>query len=222
MSQLEKKGQTEKAGAVTNASVKKTKSKCSHCGKPGNKEEDCWKKYSHKAPPRHSMEASGMILDEDLLVCHIAQDKMPYVTQGIEEAYYCIPTIEDGQWDDLNNRMGLVDSIVNQEGPLMADPCSEEQMTSNNEKIDDVGMNDWLELQEKVKMHDKQMKELVTSHVEDQQRSVPAETDAGQWGPQKMGPDKQISRKAPSHYGLAHSPKKEYGLAKTRLQPWIC
>jgi hypothetical protein len=52
--------------------------------------------------------------------------------------------------------MGQVDSIVNQEGPLMADPCSDEQMTSNNEKIDDVGMNNWLELQEKAKLHDSQ------------------------------------------------------------------
>jgi hypothetical protein len=67
-------------------------------------------------------------------VCHIAQDKMPYIMQGIEEAYYCVPTIEDRRWDDLNNWMGLVDSIVNQEGPLMADLCSEEQMTSINEK----------------------------------------------------------------------------------------
>jgi hypothetical protein len=56
------------------------------------------------------------------------------------------------------------------------------------------------------------MKELVTSHVEDKQRSVPAETDAGKWGPQKMGPGKQVSRKAPSHHGPAHSTKKKYGL----------
>ncbi len=61
-------------------------------------------------------------------------------------------------------------------------------------------------------MHDKQMKGLVTSHVEDQQRSVPVETDAGQWGSQKMGPVKQVSKKAPSHHGPSHSPKKEYGL----------
>jgi hypothetical protein len=40
-----KKGQMEKAGDVTDASVKKTKSKSSHCGKPGHKEEDCWKKH---------------------------------------------------------------------------------------------------------------------------------------------------------------------------------
>ncbi len=63
-------------------------------------------------------------------MCHIAQDKMPYVMQGVEEAYYCVPTIEDGGWDDLNNLMGLFGSILNQEGPLMADPCSEEQMMS--------------------------------------------------------------------------------------------
>ncbi len=44
---------------------------------------------------------------------------------------------------------GLVNSIMGQEGPLMADPCLEEQMTSNNEKINDVCMNNWLELQDK-------------------------------------------------------------------------
>ncbi len=91
-----KKGQTEKAGAATDASVKRTKSKCSHCSKPGHKEEDCWKKHPHKAPSRHFTEASGTFLDEQLLVCHIAQNKMPYVMQGIEEAYYCVPIIEDG------------------------------------------------------------------------------------------------------------------------------
>jgi hypothetical protein len=101
--------------------------------------------------------------------------------------------------------MGLVKSIVGQEGPLMADPCSEKQMTS----INDVGMNNQLELQEQAKLHDNQMKELVTSHVEDQQRSVPAETNAGKWGPPKMGHNKQVSRKVPSHHGPAHSPKKE-------------
>ncbi len=145
-------------------------------------------------------------------MCHIAQDEMPYVTQGVDEAYYCVPTIEDGQWDDLINWMGLVDSIVGQEGPLMAYLCLEEQMTSNNEKIDEIGMRDRLELQAKAKLHENQMKELVTSHVEDQQRSVPEETDAGKWGPQKMGPDAQVSRKAPSHHGPAHLPKNEYGL----------
>jgi hypothetical protein len=77
--------------------------------------------------------------------------------------------------------MGLVKSIVGQDGPLMADPCSEEQMMSNNEKIiNNVGMNDWLELQAQAKLHDNQMKELVTSHVEDKQRSIPAETNAEQ------------------------------------------
>jgi hypothetical protein len=50
----------------------------------------------------------------------------------------------------------------------MADPCTEEQMTLNNEKTNDVGKNNWLELQDQVKLHDKQMKELITSHVEDQ------------------------------------------------------
>ena len=56
------------------------------------------------------------------------------------------------------------------------------------------------------------MKELVASHVEDQLRSVQTETNAGKWDPQKMGPNKQVSRKVPSHHGSAHSPMKEYGL----------
>ncbi len=146
-------------------------------------------------------------------MCYIAQDEMPYVMQDVEEAYYCVPTIEDGQWDDLSKLMGLVKSSVGQEGPLMADPCSEEQMMSNNEKIGDKGMSGWLELQEKAKLlHNNQMKELVTSHMEDQQQSVPAEIDTGKWDPQKMGPNKQVSRKVPSHHGSAHSPMKEYGL----------
>jgi hypothetical protein len=54
----------------------------------------------------------GMFLDEELLVRNIAQDKMPYVTQDVEAAYYCVPIIEDGQWDDLDSQMGLVESIM--------------------------------------------------------------------------------------------------------------
>jgi hypothetical protein len=45
-----KKGQSEKAGAVADASVKKTKYKCSHCGKPGHKEEDCWIETPAQSP----------------------------------------------------------------------------------------------------------------------------------------------------------------------------
>jgi hypothetical protein len=67
-----KKGQSEKASAAADASVKETKSMCSHCGKPGHKEEDCWKKHPHKAPARSSTEASGIFLDKELLVCNIA------------------------------------------------------------------------------------------------------------------------------------------------------
>ncbi len=56
------------------------------------------------------------------------------------------------QWDDLDCRMGLVEGIMGQEGSLMADPCAEEQMTSNNEKINDVGKNDWLKLQDQANL----------------------------------------------------------------------
>jgi hypothetical protein len=54
------------------------------------------KKHSHKAPSRSSMEVLGAFLDEELLVCNNAQDKMPYVTQEVEAAYYCVSIIEDG------------------------------------------------------------------------------------------------------------------------------
>jgi hypothetical protein len=91
-----KKGRSEKAGTATDASVRKTRSKCSHCDKPGHKEEDCWKKHPHTAPSRSSTEALETFLDEELLVCNIAQDKMPYVTLDAEAAYCCVPIIEDG------------------------------------------------------------------------------------------------------------------------------
>jgi hypothetical protein len=159
-----------------------------------------------------------MFQDEELLVCNIAQDKMPYITQDVEAAYYCIPIIEDRQWDDLDSRMGLVESIVGQEGPHMADSCAEEQMTLNNKKINDVGKNDWLELQDQEKLHDNQMKELVASHLENQQRSVQAETDTGKWDPPEMGPNKQVSKMVLSHHGPAYSLKTEYGLgAKNQI-----
>jgi hypothetical protein len=84
-------------------------------------------------------------------------------------------------------------------------------------------MKDWFELQEKAKIHDSQMKELVTSHVEDQQRSVPVETDTGKWGPQKMGPDKQVSRTHQAIMVQLTHPRRKMGQeSKTRLQPWIC
>jgi hypothetical protein len=89
-----------------------------------------------------------MVLDEELFMYNIVQDKMPYITQDVEAAYYCVPIIEDGQWDDLDSQMGFVENIMGKEGPLMADPCAKEQMMLNDEKINDVGMNDWLELQD--------------------------------------------------------------------------
>jgi hypothetical protein len=94
----------------------------------------------------------------------------------------------------------------------MADPCSEERMTFKNKKINDIGKNKWLELQDQAKLNDNWMKELVASHVEDQLRSVQAETNAGKWDPPEMGPNKQVSKMVPSHHGTACSPKIEYGL----------
>ena len=56
------------------------------------------------------------------------------------------------------------------------------------------------------------MKKHATSHVEDQQRSVQVETNAGKWDPPEMGPNKQVSKLAPSHHVPAYSTKTEYGL----------
>ncbi len=52
----------------------------------------------------------------------------------------------------------------------------------------------------------------MASHVEDQQRSVNAETNAGTWDPPDMGPNKQVSKMVPSYHGPAYSPKTVYGL----------
>jgi hypothetical protein len=68
--------------------------------------------------------------------------------------------------------MGLAESLMGHENPLMADPYEGFYEASSNKKSDDACLNDWLELQEQAKMHDRQMKELVASHVEDPQRSV--------------------------------------------------
>jgi hypothetical protein len=66
--------------------------------------------------------------------------------------------------------MGVVESTMGQEGPLMADPCVEVHMMSNNKNTNDICQNNWLELQDQAKFHDRHMKELVASHVEDQKR----------------------------------------------------
>jgi hypothetical protein len=91
---------------------------------------------------------------------------------------------------------------------------------SNIKNMNDVGQNDWLELQDQAKLHDRQIKELVASHVEDQQRSVQAETNAGKWDAPDMGPNKKVSMMVPSYYGHAYSPKTEYGLGtKNQVTP---
>jgi hypothetical protein len=92
-SSKKKKGRSEKAGAAADASIKKTRSKCSQCSKPGQKEEPCWKKHPHKSPSRRSTEALGMFLDKELLVCNIAKEKMLYVTLDAVAAYYCVTII---------------------------------------------------------------------------------------------------------------------------------
>jgi hypothetical protein len=82
--------------------------------------------------------------------------------------------------------MGLVESHMGQEDPPLADPYTEFHDVLNSKKMDDAGLNDRLELQEQAKVH-RQMKELITSHVEYLQQSVKAEASYGMWGPQEKG-----------------------------------
>jgi hypothetical protein len=202
-------GGLEKASPVAETRVNKTRSKCSHCGKPGHVQSSCSKKYSHKASSKSSTEAPGVFLDEELLVCNININDTYYVPENLENTYYYVPITEDGQWDDLASQMGLVESHMGQEVPPTADPYKEFHDVSNKKK-DDVDLSDWLELQEKAKTHKIQMKELAASHVEDQQWSVQAEASSGKWGPQEMGSSKQAM--VTRHHGPAYSPKNEYGL----------
>jgi hypothetical protein len=83
--------------------------------------------------------------------------------------------------------MGSIKSLPNQIGPLKADPCKEDHVMSNDKKTDDAGLDNWLELQKQASKQDRQMKELVTSHVEDQLRSIQTEADRGKWYPQELG-----------------------------------
>ncbi len=145
-----KKGGSEKVGAAAVTRANKMRSKCSHCGKPGHAESSCWKKYPHKAPSKSSTEASGVFLKKELLVCNFDVGDTYYVTENVENAYYSVPIIEDGQWDDLASWMGMVESHKGQEDQLIADPY-EELRDVSNKGMDNTDLSDWLELQEKSK-----------------------------------------------------------------------
>jgi hypothetical protein len=109
-------------------------------------ENDSWKKHLHKASSKSSLETSEIFFNEELIVCNIAVEDATYVMQDIETTDYCSPVMEDGQLDDLNSKMDLIESLTNQEGPLKADPCKEDHVMSNDKKTDDAGLDNWLEL----------------------------------------------------------------------------
>ncbi len=118
-----------------------------------------------------------------------------YITKNVENAYYCAPIVlEDGLWDDLAGWMGLVEIHMGQENALMADPYKGFCDVTNKKMDNDAGLNEWLELQEQAKAHDRLVKELVASPVEDQQRSIQAEASNGKWGPQKWDPTNKPTR----------------------------
>ncbi len=78
----------------------------------------------------------------------------------MKTAYYCVPTLDDGQLEDLESWMGLADL-------LMADPYKGFYAISSDKKTDDAGQNDWLELQDQATKHDKLMRQLAVNHMED-------------------------------------------------------
>jgi hypothetical protein len=57
----------------------------------------------------------------------------------------------------------------------------------------------------------------LTSHVEDQQRSVQKEANEGKWDPQELGTSKQTNKMVISFHGPANSPKTEYGLGTKNM-----
>jgi hypothetical protein len=92
-----KKDRSKKAGAVAVTRVHKRKTKCSHCGRLGHVhvKSSCWKKYPHKTPSKSSTETSGVFLNKELLVCNINVNYTYYVTENVENVYYCIPIVQD-------------------------------------------------------------------------------------------------------------------------------
>jgi hypothetical protein len=68
-----------KAGAVAETRLNKTRSKRSHCGRAGHVKRSCRKKYPCKAPSKSSTEVSGAFLEEELLVCNININDISYV-----------------------------------------------------------------------------------------------------------------------------------------------
>ncbi len=67
------------------------------------------------------MKSSGVFLEEELLVDKIKVDDTYYITENVENAYYCVPITENGQWEDLESWMGLIESLMGKEDPLIAD-----------------------------------------------------------------------------------------------------
>jgi hypothetical protein len=198
-----KKSGSEKSCAAAVTSVNKTKTKCSHCRKPGHVKSSYWKKYPHKAPSKCSTEASGVFLNNKLHVCNIDVDDTYYVTENVENIYYCTLIVEDGQLDDLASWMGMVESHMGQEDPCTADPY-EEICDVSNKKTDNAELSDWLEVQAQAKTHNRQMKELAAGRLEGQQRFVQAEASNGMWGPQVLGPNKQANKMVTRHHVPAY------------------
>jgi hypothetical protein len=130
---------------------------------------------------------------------NINVDDTYIITENVENVYYCIPIVEDGQWDDVASWMGMVKSLMVQEDPLIADPFKELYHVSSK-KVDNVDLSDWIALQEQAKTHNRQMKELTASH---RQQSVQAEANNKKWDPLEIGPNEQANKMAISHHGLA-------------------
>jgi hypothetical protein len=112
-----------------------------------------------------------------------------------------VPITEDGQWGDLARGMGLSESLMGQEDLFMADLYEGFYDMSSNKKTEDAGLNDLLELQEQANLHDRQMIELVASHVEDLQWSVQTEASNGAWGPQELESNQQANKMVTSFHG---------------------
>ncbi len=153
-------------------------------------------------------------------MCNIDVNDTYYITEKVENAYYCIPTAEDRQWDDLASRMGIVESHMGHKDPPIADPYKE-LFDVSNKKTDKADLSEWLELQAQAKTHNRWMKKLATGHVEDQQQSVQAEANDSKWSAQEMGPNEKANKMVTRHHGQAYSHECEYRLGTTTMMASI-
>jgi hypothetical protein len=89
------------------------------------------------------VEASGAFLVKELILCNINFNDTYYITENIEDAYYCVPTIDNGQWNDLDSQIDLAELLIAEPYKGLYDVLYSKKIEGNP----DTGLNGWLKLQ---------------------------------------------------------------------------